>query len=172
MDGAPKLAGQLVDQGLRGAALAKRIDDEIAHDLIANASAEILPDRDNRIELDTSLDSAGIPRPRIVYRVDEYTKRGLANALTVNRSIFAALSATDVAWDQPYLSTAIIGGTTRMGRDPKTSVVDPNLVAHDHPNLYLLGASTHVTAPINPPTLTIAACAIRAADHLLANRRS
>jgi glucose dehydrogenase len=171
MSGAQKTAAQLIAQGLRGAALARRIDDEVAHDLIANASAEILPDRDNRIELDTSVDSAGIPRPRIVYRVDDYTKRGLANALTVNKSIFAALGATDVAWDQPYLSSAIIGGTTRMGRDPKTSVVDPNMVAHDHPNLYLLGASTHVTAPINPPTLTIAACAIRAADHLLATRR-
>ena len=162
----------MIAQGLRGAALARRVDDEVAHDLIANASAEILPDRDNRIELDTSVDSAGIPRPRIVYRVDDYTKRGLANALTVNKSIFAALGATDVAWDKPYLSSAIIGGTTRMGRDPKTSVVDPNMVAHDHPNLYVLGASTHVTAPINPPTLTIAACAIRAADHLLATRRT
>ena len=49
-------------------------------------------------------------------------------------------------------------------------VVNPNLVAHDHPNLYLLGASAHVTAPINPPTLTIAACAMRAADHLLGSR--
>jgi choline dehydrogenase-like flavoprotein len=172
MNGAPKLASQLAGEGLRGPALARRIQEEIAHDLIANASAEILPERDNRIELDTSLDSAGIPRPRIVYRVDDYTKRGLANALTVNRTIFAALGATDVAWDKPYLSTAIIGGTTRMGRDPKMSVVDSNLMAHDHSNLYLLGASTHVTAPINPPTLTIAALAIRAADHLLANRRA
>ena len=170
--GAPLLAKQLVDQGLRGVALSRRIDDELSHQLIANASAEILPDRNNRIELDASLDSAGIPRPRITYRVDDYTKRGLAKALAANRKIFAALGATDVGWDTPYLSTAIIAGTTRMGRDPKTSVVDPNLVAHDHPNLYVLGASAHVTAPINPPTLTIAATAIRAADHILANRRA
>jgi choline dehydrogenase-like flavoprotein len=168
--GAPALAKELVDQGVRGVALSRRIDDVLSHQLIANASAEILPNRDNRIELDTSLDSAGVPRPRITYRLDDYTKRGLARALVANRKIFAALGATDVAWDTPYLSTAIIGGTTRMGRDPKTSVVDANLVAHDHPNLYLLGASAHVTAPINPPTLTIAATAIRAADHILARR--
>jgi choline dehydrogenase-like flavoprotein len=69
--------------------------------------------------------------------------------------------------DQPSSSEAIIAGTTIMGSDAKTSVVGPDLKSWDHPNLYLLGTSTHPTAPINPPTLTVAALAIRLASTLI-----
>jgi choline dehydrogenase-like flavoprotein len=53
-----------------------------------------------------------------------------------------------------------------MGTDPATSVVNPDLQTHQHPNLYILGASTHVSAPVNAPSLTIAAMGIRLAEHL------
>ena len=49
------------------------------------------------------------------------------------------------------------------GDDPRTSVVDRNLRTHDHPNLYLVGSSTFPTITASPPTLTIAAFALRAA---------
>ena len=52
-----------------------------------------------------------------------------------------------------------------MGDDPRTSVVDRNLRTHDHPNLYLVGSSTFPTITASPPTLTIAAFALRAALH-------
>jgi choline dehydrogenase-like flavoprotein len=78
------------------------------------------------------------------------------------------MGATDVKSNDPYLSNAIIGGTTRMGADRKTSVVDGDLISHDHGNLYILGSSSHVTTPVNAPSLTIAALAIRAADHIAA----
>jgi choline dehydrogenase-like flavoprotein len=57
-------------------------------------------------------------------------------------------------------------GTHRMGDDPRASVVDGNLRAHDVANLYLVGAGCFVTGTPSPPTLTIAALAIRAADHI------
>jgi choline dehydrogenase-like flavoprotein len=53
-----------------------------------------------------------------------------------------------------------------MGDDPATSVVNADLRAHDVPNLYLVGSGCFVTATASPPTLTIAALAIRAAEHL------
>jgi choline dehydrogenase-like flavoprotein len=59
-----------------------------------------------------------------------------------------------------------------MGRDPRASVVDPDLRAHDVSNLYLVGAGCFVTAGSSPPTLTIAALAIRAAEHIASLRRS
>jgi choline dehydrogenase-like flavoprotein len=55
-----------------------------------------------------------------------------------------------------------MGGTCRMGDDPRTAVVDRNLRAHDHPNLYIVGAATFPTITASPPTLTIAAFALRA----------
>jgi choline dehydrogenase-like flavoprotein len=59
-----------------------------------------------------------------------------------------------------------------MGRDPGSSVVDRNLRAHEVSNLYLVGSGCFVTASSSPPTLTIAALAIRAAEHLAALLRS
>jgi choline dehydrogenase-like flavoprotein len=59
-----------------------------------------------------------------------------------------------------------------MGADPRTSVVNPSLRAHDVPNLYLVGSGCFVTATASPPTLTIAALAIRAAEHVAAELRS
>ena len=53
-----------------------------------------------------------------------------------------------------------------MGTDPQGSVVDVNLRTHDVPNLYLVGSGCFVTASASPPTLTIVALAIRAAEHI------
>ena len=76
------------------------------------------------------------------------------------------MGADNVTSDTPYLSNAIIAGTTRMGTDPATSVVNTDLQTHQHANLDILGASTHVSAPVNAPSLTIAAMGIRLAEHL------
>jgi choline dehydrogenase-like flavoprotein len=50
-----------------------------------------------------------------------------------------------------------------MGTDPKTSVVNPELRAHDHNNLFIVGGANFPTSGVLPPTLTIAALALRAA---------
>lgn len=57
-------------------------------------------------------------------------------------------------------------GTNRMGADPHTSVVDPNLKAHDLDNLYICDASVLPTSAAVNPSLTIAALALRAGDHI------
>jgi choline dehydrogenase-like flavoprotein len=57
-------------------------------------------------------------------------------------------------------------GTTRMGADPGTSVVDEQLRSHDLPNLWLVGSSVFPTGGAMNPTLTIAALSLRAAETL------
>jgi choline dehydrogenase-like flavoprotein len=57
-------------------------------------------------------------------------------------------------------------GTARMGADPKASVVDPFCRAHDHPNLFITDASVLPTSAAVNPALTIAALALRTADHI------
>jgi choline dehydrogenase-like flavoprotein len=164
---ASNLAVMLIKQGLKGQELVHTLNARISRHLRLNSSAEILPRPENRVELDKDLrDEAGIPRPRVTFSLDEYTKRGLAQALDINRKIFGLMNATEVEWNSPYLSNAIIAGTTRMGREPTTSVVGPDLRTHDHANLSILGASTHCTAPVNAPSLTITAMAYRLADRL------
>lgn len=57
-------------------------------------------------------------------------------------------------------------GTARMGSDPAASVVDANLRAHDLDNLYIVDASVLPTSAAVNPSLTIAALALRAGDHI------
>jgi hypothetical protein len=58
-------------------------------------------------------------------------------------------------------------GTARMGDDPASSVVDRWGFAHDVPNLGIVDGSVFVTSSGVNPTATIAALALRTADHLV-----
>ena len=62
---------------------------------------------------------------------------------------------------------AHIQGTTPMGDDPATSVVDRHLLHHRVRNLLVLGSSTFPTCPPANPTLTIAALSLWSARHLM-----
>jgi len=53
-----------------------------------------------------------------------------------------------------------------MRTDPSESVVDPTLKTHDLQNLYISSSSVFVTGGAMNPTLTIAALALKAADHI------
>lgn len=57
-------------------------------------------------------------------------------------------------------------GTLRFGNDPATSVLDRNCRMHDIDNLWVVDASFMPTSMGVNPSLTIAANALRVADHL------
>ena len=57
-------------------------------------------------------------------------------------------------------------GTSRMGNDPKTSVVNQFQQFHDVKNLFVMDGSTHVNASCQNPTWTIMALAWRSCDYL------
>lgn len=59
-------------------------------------------------------------------------------------------------------------GTTRMGDDPASSVVDRNCKVHGLDNLYVAGSSVFATSGWANPTLTIVALSLRLADELKA----
>jgi choline dehydrogenase-like flavoprotein len=65
---------------------------------------------------------------------------------------------------EQFFGAGHIMGTTRMGLNPKTSVIDQDLRSHDHPNMFIVGSSVFPTAGTANPTLTIAALSLRAAD--------
>jgi len=58
-------------------------------------------------------------------------------------------------------------GTCRMGKDPRTSVVDPFCRVHEHDNLYVVDGSVHVNNGGFNPVLTIMANAYRASAGIL-----
>jgi choline dehydrogenase-like flavoprotein len=59
-------------------------------------------------------------------------------------------------------------GTCRMGKDPKTSVINSDHQSHDVKNLFLCDGSSLVTSGRGQPTMTIEALAFRAADRITA----
>jgi choline dehydrogenase-like flavoprotein len=61
-------------------------------------------------------------------------------------------------------------GTIRMGNDPATSALDSYCRAHDHRNLFVVDASFMPSSAGVNPALTIAAQALRVADHMLATK--
>jgi hypothetical protein len=61
---------------------------------------------------------------------------------------------------------AHILGTTAMGDDAKTSVVDRYLVHHEVRNLLVLGSGAFPVGSPTNPTLTLSALSMWAADHL------
>ena len=159
-----KAAQRYAAQGLTGAALAAAVSDHLARELAIGPSVECLPDPNNRVTLARDqLDPLGLPRPRIAFRWGKYELDGMKVAMEYVLGIMNALGATETTTFEPVTDGAVMGGTCRMGSDAKTSVVDRNLRAHDHPNLYVVGSSTFPTITASPPTLTIAAFALRAA---------
>lgn len=133
---------------------------------------EDLPEWENRVELSPTLtDDAGIPAPRIFYRLSENSRRLTAWHLERARESLEAAGAwqTEVIH---YGANGHLMGTARMGNDPATSVVGADSRAHDVPNLLIPDGSVFVTAGSANPTTTIAALALRAAERLIADRAS
>ena len=59
-------------------------------------------------------------------------------------------------------------GTVRIGTDPLTAPLDVYCRAFDHPNLFVVDAAFLPTSAAVNPALTIAAQALRVADHIVA----
>jgi choline dehydrogenase-like flavoprotein len=152
--------------GLWGTELKKHVQEQFGRRLGIRAYCEQLPDRDNVVVLDPHVrDQLGMPVPHLRYSVGPYERSALDEAREVARRILAAAGCDDIRTSGLGLAAHQIG-THRMGADPATSVVNADLRAHDVPNLYLVGAGAFVTASASPPTLTIAALAIRAAERI------
>jgi choline dehydrogenase-like flavoprotein len=166
-----QVSAALIKKGLRGDALKAAVRDIISRQLLIGTSAEMLPDDYNRVGLAKETDALGLPRPKIWFRHQDYTDKGLAVARTVQSAIMANLGATEVKQLGPIADSAIMGGTTRMGSDPRTSVVDENLRSHDHQNLFIVGSQVFPSITANAPTLTVAALSARLGAYLEAELR-
>lgn len=167
------LVAPLLAKGKRGAALVQELRAHTARQLAITSLIEQLPNPDNRIVPDfQKVDALGIPRPRVHYHIDAYTRAGRAQARAQVDRIFAALGATERHHRDELEGGGHVMGTTRMGTDPAASVVDADLRTHDHRNLYLVGSGAFPTGGTANPTLTIAALALRAADALQRALRS
>jgi choline dehydrogenase-like flavoprotein len=145
----------------------------LGHSAMWGIIAEDLPEQENRVVLDPVLkDAAGIPAPKLCYRMSKNSERLLEFHLTRAKESLQAAGAYQVVIAPLIRETGWhILGTTRMGADPERSVVDPWGRCHDVPNLFIYDGSIWPTSSGMNPTATIAAMALWCAEHLVQNRR-
>lgn len=134
---------------------------------------EMEPRLENRVELSGRRDELGTPLPRVVHFPSERDRRSLvelhATLADEVRRLGMGQLESDLASADPWPIVEDAShhmGTTRMGRDPVTSVVDPDARHHRLENLYCAGASLFPTSGVANPTFTIVALSIRLARHL------
>jgi choline dehydrogenase-like flavoprotein len=159
------LVTDLIEEGFRGKALVREMNERTARQFRFAALVEQMPLPENRVTpAFDQVDAIGIPRPQIDYRLDDFAEKGLAEARRVLDQIFDAVGVTFREHGAEFFGAGHVMGTYRMGADPRTSVVDPEQRTHDHPNLFLLGSGVFPTVGTANPTLTIAALSLWAAE--------
>ncbi len=142
---------------------------------------ETLPRHENHVTLDPEVtDAWGLPVLRIHCTWGE-------NELAMRRDIaeqaaemLEAAGCTDIRpFDQyrPGETGAEPGlcihemGTARMGRDPKTSVLNAHNQLHDAPNVFVTDGACMTSSACQNPSLTYMALTARAADHAVAEMK-
>ncbi len=152
------LAGKDLDQAIRAYSIRR---------CAFSSFHEQLPDPNNRVTASTLKDSIGIPRPQIHYSIDSYSTKSVDHVRRVFAQIIEKVKATDVVFLDSLGGNNHIMGTTIMGDDPKTSVVDKKCRTHDHQNLYIASSSVFASSAAVNPTLTIAALSLAIADQII-----
>ena len=118
-------------------------------------------------------DADGIPAPKLIYRMDENSKRLMKFHLARAKESLEAAGASEVVIAPLIRETGWhILGTCKMGTDPATSVVDAWGRCHDVPNLFIYDGSIWPTSSGMNPTATIAAMALWCAEHLVEQRHN
>jgi gluconate 2-dehydrogenase alpha chain len=135
------------------------------------AQTENLPYADQTIDLDPGVrDQWGLPAPRLTYdwrRPNELAR--VEFLLQKLEGVGHAMGAAHV-WRAPLgpgMPGAHHEGGTRMGIDPKTSVVNRYGQSWDIPNLFVIGSSTFPSMSGFNPTLTIQAVTYMSADAIV-----
>ena len=134
------------------------------------AQTENLPYADQVIDLDPTVrDAWGLPAPRMTYDWRRPNERARVEFMQNKMEEIGRAMGASVVWRTPVFPSpgAHHEGGTRMGNDPKTSVVNRYGQTWDVPNLFVIGSSTFPTMSGFNPTLTIQALAYLSADAIV-----
>ena len=129
---------------------------------------ECLPYDDNRVTLDeTQKDSWGIPLVKIDFTFRENETNMMNDIQTTTAEMLSKAGFKDIGsykWHMPGGSTIHEMGTARMGRDPKTSVLNEFNQLHDVKNVFITDGSAMTSSAAQNPSLTYMALTARACD--------
>ena len=158
--------------GMWGEGFQETVQSRLNHSVNWGITCEDLPDERNQVQLsDVEVDAYGLPAAKIVYETSKNSRRMLEFHTARAQESLLAAGATSVNVAPQVRETGWhLLGTTTMGDDASSSVVDGYGVSHDVPNLVVVDGSTWPTSAGMNPTATVVAMALRTADHLIANR--
>jgi choline dehydrogenase-like flavoprotein len=137
---------------------------------------EMIPNDDSYCEIDPhTVDRWGIPVLRFHWKWSDHEYKQVKHMQETFRALIAELGGEAFSpmptAEQGYGIAA--GGTiihelggTRMGADPKTSVVNGSCQAHDCKNVFVTDGGPFVSQADKNPTWTILALAMRTSDHI------
>ena len=146
------------EQGTELAGLGRRV--------VLASIMEDLPFEDNAV-----LPGEGSDRVAIRYRIHDRERRRIELFRKRLAGVLKPLSFRVVKQAENNQRIAHACGTCRFGDDPKDSVLDRWNRAHQVRNLYVVDSSFFPSSGGTNPALTIAANALRVADHLLDDRK-
>ena len=125
---------------------------------------EMLPNEKNRVTLADDVDQYGLRVAKITYAWGENDKALIKHAIEQMGRSIDAIGAKDMFAQED--DTNHLGGTARMGDDPRTSVVNVDCRSWDIPNLWVCDGSVFPTVGGVNPALTIQTIAVRTADRI------
>ena len=139
---------------------------------------EQAPNPLSRVTLSDRRDAYGVRRTRLEWRLTDLETRSIATFARAVQRAWAGQGLAEVDVDAVPMAGRDAGehggyldanhhiGTTRMGTDPRTSVVDADCRVHGYDNLYVASSSVFPTGGFSNPTLTVLALALRLCDRL------
>jgi choline dehydrogenase-like flavoprotein len=135
----------------------------------ATGFGEMLPVHDNRMSIDeTRTDAWGLPVPKIDCAIGENARLMRRDMMNDAAEMLEASGVRDVTtFDSGYWPGMGIHemGTARMGRDPRSSVLNAWNQVWDAPNVFVTDGSCMTSAGCQNPSLTYMALTARAADY-------
>ncbi|KAA0083093.1 GMC family oxidoreductase [Paraburkholderia sp. T12-10] len=153
----------------------------LIRDVKLQAIVEAQPIRDSRVTLSAQRDRLGMPRVKVAWRLSELVQRTFDRTFALLGEELRASGVAQIELDAPLEGRAwpatLEGtwhhmGTTRMHDSPREGVVDRDCKVFGIDNLFVAGSSVFPTVGANFPTITIAALALRLADHLARSLRA
>jgi choline dehydrogenase-like flavoprotein len=133
------------------------------------AFGETLPYHNNKISLDkTTKDKWGLPILAIDAEIRDNERKMRVDMMADAKEMLESAGLKNVkTYDTGYTLGAGIHemGTARMGKDPKTSVLNKFNQVWDAPNVYVTDGAAMTSAACQNPSLTYMALTARAVDH-------
>jgi choline dehydrogenase-like flavoprotein len=130
---------------------------------------EMLPSAENYAELDPEVrDNWGIPALRIHCAYGDNEKAQWKDAIATATEMLEAAGAREIKPTDDAVTPGLViheMGTARMGRDPKTSVLNGWNQAWDVPNLFLTDGACMASTANQNPSITYMALTARACHH-------